>query len=619
MFHSRIVLIGIVAALLLGSCSENPINPPYPPPVPKPVVPIPPPVPTPTNTEAPSASRVALVIGNGNYKGQQAFIGKLPFKKLDNPVNDAVDMAKVLGDLGFNVILKTDVANKTAMNKAVWEFKQMLPKDGRAVGLFYFSGHGFQHKNTNYLVPLQAQMNSDIDIEGQAFNTDYVLRHLEKFNPNGVNLVVLDACRDSIPEDFFEDRANKGSFSDQLKAGFTQLQAPIGSLIAYSTAPNTTAWGGLPGERNSVYTKHLLTAIKAQPQLNVTHLLMKVRKGVRDETKNETKPQAPWDSVSLTAPFCFKEPCASGDSLSPEQLAKLEIQQQENDKLREQLANKEREKERLRQQLAQQEREKERLRQQLTQPQQPEQQPPPPTSTGNVFRDRLKNGGYGPQMVWIPAGQFRMGDIQGGGGSDEQPVHSVSVKKFAMGVYEVTFAEYDKFADATGRRKPNDYGWGRGNRPVVNVSWHDANAYMEWLSQQTGHQYRLPTEAEWEYAARAGTTTKYWWGNDIGSNKANCSNRYCGDSFDYTAPVGSFAKNPFGLYDTVGNVWEWTCSKYTNKYNGQEQQCVDSAGYFVLRGGAWSYNATWARSASRINYDPAYRYNNYGFRPARIQ
>ncbi len=155
--------------------------------------------------------------------------------------------------------------------------------------------------------------------------------------------------------------------------------------------------------------------------------------------------------------------------------------------------------------------------------------------------------------------------------------------------------------------------------PVVCVSWNDANAYMEWLSQQTGHQYRLPTEAQWEYAARAGTTTKYWWGNDIGSNKANCNNNYCGDRFQYTAPVGSFAKNPFGLYDTVGNVWEWTCSEYKGKYNGQEQQCVDSAGYFVLRGGAWNYHATRARSANRDGNDPTDRFSYYGFRPARIR
>jgi len=118
--------------------------------------------------------------------------------------------------------------------------------------------------------------------------------------------------------------------------------------------------------------------------------------------------------------------------------------------------------------------------------------PKPATPTAaSTFRDTLKDGSSGPDMVMIPAGTFRMGDIQGGGDGDEQPVHSVSVGQFAMGKFEVTFAEYDKFAEATGREKPSDSGWGRGNRPVTNVSWNDATAYAEWLSNQTGNTISL--------------------------------------------------------------------------------------------------------------------------------
>jgi len=245
------------------------------------------------------------------------------------------------------------------------------------------------------------------------------------------------------------------------------------------------------------------------------------------------------------------------------------------------------------------------------------------------FRDRLKDGGLGPEMVRIPAGSFRMGDIQGGGYSDEQPVHSVYVNKFAMGKFEVTFAEYDKFAEATGRSKPNDRGWGRGNRPVINVSWHDATAYTEWLSNQTGFEanvfekkllprkeYRLPTEAEWEYAARAGTDTKYWWGNEIGKNKANCYHDYCGNSFKYTSPVGSFSANQFGLYDTSGNVWEWMCSEYEEKYNGKEKKCINknSNKNRMLRGGSWGDKQGNVRAAYRYWYAPDDRYDNFGFR-----
>ncbi|HIE01033.1 MAG TPA: TIR domain-containing protein [Thiotrichaceae bacterium] len=202
-------------------------------------------------------------------------------------------------------------------------------------------------------------------------------------------------------------------------------------------------------------------------------------------------------------------------------------------------------------------------------------------SDWEIFQDSLTDGSLGPEMVVIPAGTFRMGDIQGGGYKDEQPVHEVSVARFAMGRYEITFAEYDQFAEATARKKPSDAGWGRDDRPVINVSWNDVTAYAEWLSEQTGEQYRLPTEAEWEYAARAGTKTKYWWGDDIGSNNANCRNSYCDDSFEYTAPVGSFEANPFGLFDVSGNVWEWTCSEYEKKYSGKEQYCLNKRGLFL--------------------------------------
>jgi formylglycine-generating enzyme required for sulfatase activity len=239
---------------------------------------------------------------------------------------------------------------------------------------------------------------------------------------------------------------------------------------------------------------------------------------------------------------------------------------------------------------------------------------------GKVFRDRLKDGGLGPEMVWIPAGEFRMGDIQGGGDDDEKPVHSVSIKRFAMGRYEVTFAEYDKFAQATDREKPDDRGWGRGNRPVINVSWHDAVAYTEWLSKQTGKKYRLPTEAEWEYAARAGTETKYWWGNEIGSNKANCYGTYCGDRFEYTAPVGSFGANQFGLYDTVGNVWEWTCSEYESQYGGKEETClknINENNRLSLRGGDWNGGPRVVRSANRNWWSPAVRVVDVGLRLVR--
>jgi len=233
-----------------------------------------------------------------------------------------------------------------------------------------------------------------------------------------------------------------------------------------------------------------------------------------------------------------------------------------------------------------------------------------------------KDSRSGPEMVWISAGRFRMGDIQGTGRDNEQPVHEVSVERFAMGRYPVTFAEYDQFAQATGREKPDDEGWGRDNQPVINVSWYDAVAYTEWLSVQTGLQYRLPTEAQWEYAARAGTDTDYWWGNEIGKTRANCYESGSQWSGKQTSPVGSFEPNPFGLYDTVGNVWEWTCSEYEDKYRGKELRCFQKSPskskLLHLRGGSWSNGASRVRSAFRIGRGPTFRGCYVGLRLARL-
>jgi len=238
-------------------------------------------------------------------------------------------------------------------------------------------------------------------------------------------------------------------------------------------------------------------------------------------------------------------------------------------------------------------------------------------STSKFFQHCLKDGGLGPKMVTIPAGDFWMGDIQGGGETDEKPKHFVSIKKsFAMCRYEVTFEEYDRFADATGRDKPKDKGWGRGKRPVINVSWDDAKAYVDWLSEQTDESYGLPSEAQWEYAARAGKTTKYWWGDTASHKYANYGSekwteKWSGglktgkDKWKNTSPVGSFEPNPFGLYDMVGNVWEWVADPYHDNYNGAPKDgsvWKKDGGKAVLRGGSWYNKAEWCRVANRYHY-----------------
>ncbi|MDE0274082.1 MAG: SUMF1/EgtB/PvdO family nonheme iron enzyme [Gammaproteobacteria bacterium] len=230
-----------------------------------------------------------------------------------------------------------------------------------------------------------------------------------------------------------------------------------------------------------------------------------------------------------------------------------------------------------------------------------------------------------PPMVVVPAGSFRMGCVSGYGdcGHDELPVHEVSfAHPFALSATEVTFAQWDDCAAGGGcdGYRPFDEGWGRGTHPVVNVSWYDAQRYATWLSGQTGAQYRLPTESEWEYAARAGTTTRYSWGEQVGENRANCGG--CGAAWNnrrHSAPVGSFKPNAWGLYDMHGNVWEWVQDAYQLKYGGANDVGEDKGSEppRVLRGGSWISSPKYLRSAYRFRYAPDGRYFIVGFRVAR--
>jgi len=160
------------------------------------------------------------------------------------------------------------------------------------------------------------------------------------------------------------------------------------------------------------------------------------------------------------------------------------------------------------------------------------------------------------EMIPLPGGRFVMGAAPGTGFLNGYPRHEVAIRPFSIGKYEITFAQYDAFARATGRALPADEGWGRGQRPVIHVSWADAVAFTEWLNSGSGRRFRLPSEAEWEYAARGGTTGLYWWGDKAETDLVNAAGDDGKDRWEDTAPVGQFPANPFGLHDVLGNVFE---------------------------------------------------------------
>jgi formylglycine-generating enzyme required for sulfatase activity len=232
-----------------------------------------------------------------------------------------------------------------------------------------------------------------------------------------------------------------------------------------------------------------------------------------------------------------------------------------------------------------------------------------------------------PEMIVVPAGSFKMGSpaTEKGHYVDEGPEHRVVfANPVAVSKFPVTFTDWDACVSAGGcpqGGRADDVGWGRGTRPVIFVSWDDAQEYVAWLSRMTGKPYRLLSEAEWEYSARAGSTTAFLWGEEAGKNNANCNG--CGNQWDnrQTSPVGSFKPNAFGLHDTVGNVWQWVQDCYHNDYSAAPADgsawISGDCSFRVVRGGSWSGNPLDLRSANRGRDPSDSRDNDVGFRVGR--
>lgn len=224
-----------------------------------------------------------------------------------------------------------------------------------------------------------------------------------------------------------------------------------------------------------------------------------------------------------------------------------------------------------------------------------------------------------PALVFIKAGSFTMGGIIGSQ-KDEKPSHKVKIKKsFYMGRYEVTFEEFDKFCEDTGLKKPDDNGWGRGKRPVINISWEEAKAYTLWLSKKTKHQYKLPSETQWEYAARAGTETIYSSGNSFST--LNKYAWYDPHSNNSTQEVGLKKPNNWGLYDIHGNVYEfcedWYINSYENTPRNEKAYNIKTSSK-VIRGGSWAEEPYSLRTSNRFKVKITMKHSMNGFRLVRL-
>jgi uncharacterized caspase-like protein len=480
--------------------------------------------------------RVALVIGNAAY-------ADMPLR---NPVNDAIDLSAKLRQLGFEVTTLTDL-DRPRMTQAIRQFG--LTAQGAEAALFYFAGHGVQVRGRNHLLPIGQRFETETDVETDAVDVNAVLARVEEAGAR-VSLLILDACR-----------TNPLVRSGRTAArGLARMEAPSGALIAFAAQPGAEALDGTG--RNGTYTKHLLAHIDT-PGLPLPQLFQRVRADVERETSRR---QSPREETSLTGDFFFRPaqqsvalappvatapPPATGAAVS---LADLEREQQARQAWAQWQQRMQADFDRivgfqgaadLRVQAWQRfleawkddnptseddDRLRAQARQALGQAEAQRQQRVAaanvPAAAGGATGGAVVGAGQTfkdctecPDMVVIPGGRFLMGSpaSETDRSASEGPQRWVDVPRFAMGKFEVTQRQWEAVMGSNPSRFRNC----GPDCPVENVSWNDAQEYVRRLSQRTGQNYRLPSEAEWEYAARAGTTTAYHWGDAFDAGRLN--------------------------------------------------------------------------------------------------
>jgi formylglycine-generating enzyme required for sulfatase activity len=510
-----------------------------------------------------NSDRVALLIANAKYPDARA--------PLSTPAKDATQLADQLRRLNFSVEFKTDLG-KEDMQRALDTFVGNIKEN--ATALFYFSGFGLQVSRRSYVLPTNVQIWTEADVRRDGISVDSLLADINRKGAR-VKILIIDAARRNPYERRF--RASP--------TGLAPVETPTGTLALFSAAPGKLIDESKSGS-TSLFASELLKELQSL-DLSVEEMFNRTRIDVSRASRGE---QVPWVASSLLEEFNFHKsasiaarsaPPAPAPAPSPFPPAPNASSQ--------------------------------------SSPQQatlsPSREPRGTYKAGETFRDCADC----PELVVAPAGSFEMGSSNN---DREQPVHRVSIAgPFAIGMREVTFDEWDLCVTENGCKfRPADRGWGRGNRPVINVSWLDAKEFVAWLSRKTGQTYRLPSESEWEYAARGGTDTPFWWGRAVGSRHANC--RECGTGErEQTFPAGTYKPNPFGLFDTAGNAAEWVEDCWNEDYRGAP---ADGSAWTsgqcqlrVLRGGSFDSESDYVRSNARFRYDNDVRYSGNGFRVVR--
>ncbi|MGE4299333.1 MAG: SUMF1/EgtB/PvdO family nonheme iron enzyme [Desulfovibrionaceae bacterium] len=539
-----------------------------------------------------AAQRVALVIGNGAYE-----VGPLR-----NPVNDASDIAAKLRGLGFDVMLVRDADQRT-MDSQIGAFRQKL--SGAAIRLFYYAGHGMQIKGVNYLLPVDIDAQYEEDVKYKAVDAGRVLDHMAAAG-KGANIVILDACRNNPFARSFRSSAR----------GLARMPELDGSIVVYATSPGNVAADGRG--RNGLFTEHFLKYVD-KPGLTLEQVFKRTGRDVAQATGDD---QRPWLSLGIYDDIYLAGGSPSGASASAPRPQEVAMDQR------------------------------------------PQQAPTPSEPRkGDIWTDPTT----GMEFVRVPGGCFQMGSpaSEKDRDADEGPVHEVCVDGFWMGKTEVSRGQFRRFVEQTGyateaEKKGSSFVFNKASgwewqsmpgfnwknagfsqddtHPVVHTSWNDATAMATWLSSASVGSFRLPTEAEWEYAARAGTSGMRYWGNDdaVACRYANAADRTafpeepgkvwsprfeCDEGYWGTAPVANYQPNAFGLYDMMGNVWEWCQDWYDKDYYSSSPRSnprgPGGGAIRVDRGGSWSSEPGDVRSAYRYRNTPSDTFNDLGFRLLR--
>jgi formylglycine-generating enzyme required for sulfatase activity len=561
------------------------------------------------------AARLALVIGNDAYRNLGAN------GVLKNAGNDARLMASTLTAAGFEVVggVRTNL-DRNGLWDALEKFKNRVGKTDEVV--FFYAGHGVQIDAAQYMLPTDITPSSDDQVARDALPLYRVQDYLRGAR---FALLVVDACRDNP----FPPKPGQRSIG-QSRGLVPPTQAAEGSVVVLAADKNQTALDYVPGatSANGLFTHELVKALKT-PGLDVVSAVKKARAQVLVSARGVNHAQKPTyvDEIAEGEFVLFASlvsvpvvpPPPPGPSAAQIEQEAWEQAKRGNSQGAYEAYLRGYPQGRYAQaaQVALAGFRPAQVASIKPEPVEPSPQPQParPASATPPAGQVIKDCAECPEMVVIPAGSFEMGSNDK---EDEKPIHKVNIKSFELGKYEVTKAQWKSVMGDD----PDDRVTCGDNCPVSSVWWERIQGFIDKLNAKSGKSYRLPSEAEWEYAARAGRTTKYAWGDKIGKNMANCEK--CGSKWGRNvAPVGQFHANDWGLHDMNGNVSEWVQDTYHSSYSGAPTdgsawESVGKENGRVHRGGSYYNHYTDLRSTSRDRLSQGYYfYSGIGLRLAR--